>query len=69
MRATGIMANLRVADIEAAQGFYTGYLGLSTEELNMGGVARYLFRHQGERPTRHARRNHSRRLGHFRPHG
>jgi predicted enzyme related to lactoylglutathione lyase len=41
MHATSIMANLRVADIEAAKGFYTGYLGLSTEEFNMGWVARY----------------------------
>ena len=41
MRATRIMANLRVADIEAAKSFYTGYLGLSTEEFNMGWVARY----------------------------
>jgi catechol 2,3-dioxygenase-like lactoylglutathione lyase family enzyme len=30
-----------VADIEAAKGFYTDYLGLSTEEFNMGWVARY----------------------------
>ena len=35
------MANLRVADIEAAKSFYTDYLGLSTEEFNMGWVARY----------------------------
>jgi predicted enzyme related to lactoylglutathione lyase len=41
MRATSIMANLRVADIEAAKSFYSGYLGLSTEEFNMGWVARY----------------------------
>jgi catechol 2,3-dioxygenase-like lactoylglutathione lyase family enzyme len=41
MRATSITANLRVADIEAAKGFYTGYLGLSTEEFNLGWVARY----------------------------
>jgi predicted enzyme related to lactoylglutathione lyase len=41
MRATRIMANLRVADIEATKGFYTDYLGLSTEEFNMGWVARY----------------------------
>ncbi len=42
MRATSIIANLRVADVEAAKGFYTGYLGLSTEEFNMGWVARYV---------------------------
>ena len=41
MRATRIMANLRVADVDAAKSFYTGYLGLSTEEFNMGWVARY----------------------------
>ncbi len=41
MRATRIMANLRVADIEAARSFYTDYLGLSSEEFNLGWVARY----------------------------
>lgn len=41
MRATRITANLRVADVEAAKSFYTGFLGLSTEEFNMGWVARY----------------------------
>jgi catechol 2,3-dioxygenase-like lactoylglutathione lyase family enzyme len=41
MRAKRVMANLRVADIEAAKGFYAGYLGLSTEEFNLGWVARY----------------------------
>jgi predicted enzyme related to lactoylglutathione lyase len=41
MRATRIMANLRVADVDAAKRFYTEYLGLSTEEFNMGWVARF----------------------------
>jgi catechol 2,3-dioxygenase-like lactoylglutathione lyase family enzyme len=41
MRANRIMANLRVADVDAAKSFYTDYLGLSTEEFNMGWVARY----------------------------
>ncbi|GAA3918471.1 VOC family protein [Actinoplanes auranticolor] len=41
MRARRIMTNLRVADIEAAKEFYTGFLGLSTEEFNLGWVARY----------------------------
>ena len=41
MRAKWIMANLRVADVEAAKGFYTGYLGLTAEKFNMGWVARY----------------------------
>jgi predicted enzyme related to lactoylglutathione lyase len=35
------MANLRVADVEATKSFYTDYLGLSTEEFNMGWVTRY----------------------------
>jgi predicted enzyme related to lactoylglutathione lyase len=41
MRTMQIMANLHVADVEAAKSFYTGYLGLRTEEFNMGWVARY----------------------------
>jgi catechol 2,3-dioxygenase-like lactoylglutathione lyase family enzyme len=41
MRATRVTANLRVADIEATKSFYTDYLGLGTEEFNMGWVARY----------------------------
>ena len=41
MRFTRIIADLPVADVEAAKGFYTDYLGLSTEEFNMGWVARY----------------------------
>jgi catechol 2,3-dioxygenase-like lactoylglutathione lyase family enzyme len=38
MRANGIMANLRVADIDAAKAFYTDFLGLGTEEFNLGWV-------------------------------
>jgi catechol 2,3-dioxygenase-like lactoylglutathione lyase family enzyme len=41
MRVTRITANLRVADLEKAKGFYSEYLGLSTEEFNLGWVARY----------------------------
>jgi hypothetical protein len=41
MRALSITTNLRVADVEATRSFYTDYLGLSTEEFNMGWVARY----------------------------
>ena len=41
MRVTGLTANLPVADIDAARGFYADYLGLSAEELNLGWVARY----------------------------
>lgn len=41
MRVAHIMANLHVADIEEAKSFYAGYLGLSTEEFNLGWAARY----------------------------
>ena len=41
MRALRIMANLRVADVDAAKSFYADYLGLTNEEFNMGWVARY----------------------------
>lgn len=41
MRTNRIIADLPVADVEAAKGFYTDFLGLSTEEFNMGWVARY----------------------------
>ena len=41
MRAKRIMANLKVADVNAAKDFYADFLGLSTEEFNMGWVARY----------------------------
>lgn len=41
MRVIRIMANLPVADVDAAKGFYTDFLGLSTEEFNLGWVARY----------------------------
>jgi predicted enzyme related to lactoylglutathione lyase len=41
MHAKRIMANLKVADVNAAKDFYTGFLGLSNEEFNMGWVARY----------------------------
>ncbi len=41
MRVNRIIADLRVADMEAAKGFYTDFLGLSTEEFDMGWVARY----------------------------
>ncbi|MGY1602594.1 VOC family protein [Geodermatophilus sp. SYSU D00815] len=41
MRVARITANLRVADLESAKSFYTDYLGLGTEEFNLGWVARY----------------------------
>jgi predicted enzyme related to lactoylglutathione lyase len=41
VRVVGIIADLHVADIESAKDFYSGYLGLSNEEFNMGWVARF----------------------------
>ena len=41
MRAKRVTPNLRVADLETAKSFYADFLGLSTEEFNMGWVARY----------------------------
>ncbi len=41
MRVSRITADLLVPDIESAKGFYTDFLDLSTEEFNLGWVARY----------------------------
>jgi predicted enzyme related to lactoylglutathione lyase len=41
VRVISVIADLHVADIASARGFYADYLGLSTEEFNMGWVARY----------------------------
>ena len=41
MRVTGIVANLAVGDIDAAQSFYRDYLGLDVEGFNLGWVAHY----------------------------
>jgi len=41
MRVVEIIADLHVEDIDKARQFYVEYLGLSTEEFNMGWVARY----------------------------
>lgn len=41
MRTRRITANLKVADVGTASSFYSDYLGLSTEEFNLGWVARY----------------------------
>ncbi|MCM1013818.1 VOC family protein [Brevibacterium sp. XM4083] len=41
MRVHSIIADLPVADIAAARDFYTSYLGLATEEFNLGWVARF----------------------------
>ena len=49
MRANGIMANLRVADIDTAKTFYTDFLGLRDEAFNMGWVARYVSPETGAR--------------------
>ena len=37
MRVLRIMADIHVSNIEEAKSFYTDFLGLSTEEFNMGG--------------------------------
>jgi hypothetical protein len=41
MQVSGVVANIRVSDIEAARDFYAEYLGLSVEGFNMGWVAHY----------------------------
>jgi catechol 2,3-dioxygenase-like lactoylglutathione lyase family enzyme len=41
VRPSEVIANLKVADIEAARSFYTDYLGLDTESFNLGWVAHY----------------------------
>ncbi|MGA8046946.1 MAG: VOC family protein [Dermatophilaceae bacterium] len=41
MRVVGIIADLPVADIASAKGFYSNYLGLTVEEFNMEWVARF----------------------------
>ncbi len=41
MRVTRVIADLPVDDVAAAKSFYTGFLGLSTEEFSLGWVARY----------------------------
>ena len=41
MRSVRITTNLAVEDIDAAKGFYTDFLGLATEEFNLGWVARF----------------------------
>jgi predicted enzyme related to lactoylglutathione lyase len=41
MRVTRVIADLHVDDIGEAKSFYTDFLGLSTEEFNMGWVARF----------------------------
>jgi catechol 2,3-dioxygenase-like lactoylglutathione lyase family enzyme len=41
MRVKRITTNLTVPDIDEAKSFYTDFLGLTTEEFNLGWVARY----------------------------
>lgn len=41
MRVVEVIADLPVPDIASARTFYTDYLGLSTEEMNLGWVARF----------------------------
>ncbi|MCU1395985.1 MAG: glyoxalase [Ilumatobacteraceae bacterium] len=41
MRTTKVIADLRVADIDAARDFYADYLGLGVESFNLGWVARF----------------------------
>jgi catechol 2,3-dioxygenase-like lactoylglutathione lyase family enzyme len=41
MRTTRVFPNLSVPDIDRAREFYVDYLGLSSEEFNLGWVARY----------------------------
>lgn len=48
MRVRRITTNLPVADIDAAKSFYTDFLGLSTEEFNLGWVARFTSPTTGE---------------------
>ena len=47
MRVNRVFADVQVDDIEAAKDFYAGFLGLSSEEFNMGWVARYMNRETG----------------------
>lgn len=41
MRVNRMVPDLRVPDLGMAKSFYTDFLGLSTEEFNLGWVARY----------------------------
>ena len=41
MRTIRVLTNLGDPDLEQAKGFYTGFLGLSTEEFSLGWVARF----------------------------
>lgn len=47
MRTNHVVANLRVADVEQAKGFYTDFLGLDLQEFTLGWVARYTSSESG----------------------
>ena len=47
MRVNRVIADVQVDDIEAAKDFYAGFLGLGSEEFDMGWVARYMRRETG----------------------
>jgi len=49
MRVLRIMADLPVADIDAAKSFYTDYLGLDHEELGLDWVTRFTSPDTGAR--------------------
>ena len=55
MHVSGVVANLPVADIEAARDFYTEYLGLSVEGFNLGGSALPIAGRQSPCSTCHPR--------------
>ena len=40
MRASQVIPNLRVPDLDSAKSFYADFLGLSTEQFDLGWVAR-----------------------------
>ncbi|MDN5721356.1 MAG: VOC family protein [Brevibacterium sp.] len=41
MRVHDVIPDIPVTDIDAARGFYEDFLGLGTEEFNLGWVARF----------------------------
>lgn len=49
MKVLGIIADLHVDDLDQARDFYADYLGLSTQEFNLGWVARHTSPETGER--------------------
>lgn len=49
MRVVEIIADVRVADIASARAFYTDYLQLSSEEFDLGWVARFTSPETGAR--------------------